>query len=93
MPDSLARFLHTAKLATSAAAQGDSASVEPVLPSTKQLEFVQGNFLYRDIYAGMTFFVGRALVYHLKRPVWSMAYSGGTVVGAAAAAQPTPTSF
>lgn len=76
MPDSLARFLHTAKLATSAAAQGDSASVEPVLPSTKQLEFVQGNFLY-----------------HLKRPVWSMAYSGGTVVEAAAAVQPTPTSF
>ncbi|WP_028602528.1 DUF5680 domain-containing protein [Ottowia thiooxydans] len=85
MPSSLTQFLHAAKLVTYAG-QDNSASVEPLLPSTKQFEFAEGDFLYRDIYAGMGFFVGQELVYDLKRPVWSMAYAGGLTaeIGASA---------
>jgi hypothetical protein len=50
--DDLALFLRSAKAATYAA-QGDDASVPPVLQDTKQLEFRAGEFLYRDIYAGV----------------------------------------
>lgn len=70
------RFLVSAKQATYAG-QGDFASVAPLLPGSKQLEFVQGEFLYRDVYVGMLRFVGQELVYFSGRPVWSMSYSGG----------------
>jgi hypothetical protein len=64
MPSTLAAFIKAAKQSTYAAL-GDSASVAPLLPSTKQLEFASGEYLYRDIYAGMNLFVGQELVYEL----------------------------
>jgi hypothetical protein len=75
IPD-LQRFLFAAKLATYAA-QGDAASVPPVLPDSRQLEYTDGGFLYRDIYVGMFHFVGQEIVYFSSRAVWSMSYSGG----------------
>ena len=50
-PPGFAQFLRSAKAATYAA-QGDDASVTPVLPDSRQLEYRDGTFLYRDIYVG-----------------------------------------
>lgn len=69
-------FLFDAKRATYAA-QGDEASVQPLLPDSKQLEFAQGSFFYRDIYVGLFRFVGQEIVYYDGRARWSMSYSGG----------------
>lgn len=73
-------FLHAAKAATYAA-QGDDASVAPALPDSKQLEFRDGSFLYRDIYVGMFRFAGQEIVYFDDRAIWSMSYAGGLVQG------------
>lgn len=78
-PEFLA-FLHAAKIATYAS-QGDEASVAPLLPDSKQLEYSQGPYAYRDIYVGMLRFVGQEVVYFNGRAVWSMSYSGGLLPG------------
>ena len=75
IPD-LQRFLFAAKRATYAA-QGDAASVPPALPDSRQLEYADGDFFYRDIYVGTFRFVGQEIVYLSGRAVWSMSYSGG----------------
>jgi hypothetical protein len=41
------------------------------------LEFQEGHFLYRDVYFGMSYFVGQEVVYYQGNPIWSMCYSGG----------------
>ncbi|TYP51307.1 hypothetical protein LZ11_01902 [Thermosediminibacter litoriperuensis] len=69
-------FLIKAKRATYAS-QGDDASVTPLLEGSRQLEFREGHFLYRDIYFGMRFFAGQEVVYYKGNPIWSMCYSGG----------------
>ena len=61
-------FLRHAKLATYAA-QGDDASVAPLLGGSKQLEYRDGDWLYRDIYFGMLRFVGQEVVCEADRPV------------------------
>jgi hypothetical protein len=85
MSHALAAFIRVAKQATYAAA-GDSASVAPLLPNTKQLEYSSGEYVYRDIYSGMEFFVGQELVYESGKAAWSMSYSGGVTVLASEAA-------
>ncbi len=85
MSPSLSAFIKVAKQATYAAS-GDSASVVPLLPNTKQLEYSSGEYAYRDIYAGMDFFVGQEMVCKSGTAVWSMSYSGGVTVSASAAA-------
>lgn len=72
----LNRFLLIAKQATYAA-QGDEASVTPLLSDSKQLEYRDGEWFYRDIYVGMFRFVGQEIVYFSNRAVWSMSYAGG----------------
>ncbi len=69
-------FLIEAKRATYAA-QGDDASVAPLIDGSKQLEFRNGDYLYRDVYFGMSFFVGQETIYYKSRPIWSMSYAGG----------------
>nr|WP_283163371.1 DUF5680 domain-containing protein [Sporolactobacillus mangiferae] len=59
------------------ASQGDDASVEPKLEGSQQLEFQNGDFFYRDIYFGMSYFIGQETVYYQEKPIWSMVYSGG----------------
>jgi hypothetical protein len=73
-------FLRAAKRATYAG-QGDEASVPPLLPNFKQLEFSRAPYFYRDAYVGMLRFVGQEVVYLDDRALWSMAYSGGLVPG------------
>lgn len=84
-PPGFVEFLRAAKAATYAA-QGDDTSVAPVLPDSKQLEFRDGSFLYRDIYVGMFRFVGQEVVYHDGRALWSMSYAGGLTHGVAQSA-------
>jgi hypothetical protein len=84
-PPGFVEFLRAAKAATYAA-QGDDASVAPALPDSRQLEFREGAFVYRDIYVGMLRFVGQEVVYLGERALWSMSYAGGLAPNVAAAA-------
>ena len=76
----LSSFLRTAKRATYAA-QGDEATVVALLGDSKQLEFLEGALLYRDIYVGMFRFVGQEIVYESSKAAWSMSYAGGLLDG------------
>jgi hypothetical protein len=74
--DSFLPFLLEAKRQTYASA-GDEASVAPLLPGSRQLEYRDGPFFYRDIYFGVSYFVGQETVYYDEQPVWAMSYAGG----------------
>ena len=76
--EALSHFLVQAKQQTYAG-QGDDATVTPLLPGTRQLEYRERDFCYRDIYAGLVQFVGQEMVYHRDQPIWSMSYAGGLV--------------
>lgn len=79
-PESLTSFLVEAKRGTYAS-QGDDASVQqPLLNGSKQLEYRNGDYFYRDIYFGMAFFAGQETVEFEDRPVYSMVYSGGVTI-------------
>ena len=71
-------FLLEAKR-TTYAGQGDEATVAPLVPGSKQLEYRDGDYLYRDIYFGMAYFVGQEVVFHRELAVWSMSYAGGVM--------------
>lgn len=79
--DGLAGFLLRAKRATYAA-QGDDATVTPLLPGSRQLEYREGDLFYRDIYVGLAAFAGLETVYRASVVHWSMAYAGGVLAGA-----------
>ena len=74
--ETFAAFLVTAKGQTYAA-QGDEATITPLLPGSRQLEYREGPLLYRDIYFGGAYFVGQETVYHDSLAVWAMGYAGG----------------
>lgn len=69
-------FLLKARQNTYAADEG---KVKPQIPGTKQLEYREGDFLYRDIYAGEERFQGHEIIYFRSKPVWGMLYEGGIV--------------
>lgn len=69
-------FLINAKRRTYAS-EGDEASVSPLLPGSRQLEYREGALLYRDIYFGFRHFVGQETVYYDSSPIWAMGYAGG----------------
>lgn len=55
----------------------EGGSVKPLLPGSKQLEYSEGDFLYRDIYnLGNGKFAGLETVYLKNTPIWSMSYYG-----------------
>ena len=74
--DTFVDFLLEAKRATYAG-QSDEATVTPLVPGSKQLEYGDGDYFYRDIYFGMAYFVGQELVSHRQQAIWSMSYAGG----------------
>lgn len=74
----LIKFLLQAKRSTYAA-QGDDASVTPLLAGSFQLEYQQGELFYRDHYFGMKYFIGQEVVEIDGKPQWSMVYSGGII--------------
>jgi hypothetical protein len=75
-------FLLNAKRHTYAA-QGDEATVTPLLNGSKQLEYSEGHWFYRDIYFGMAYFVGQETIYSACMPLWAMSYAGGLTSNAA----------
>lgn len=72
--DELISFLLEARANTYAAGGG---KVAPLLPGSKQLEYIQADWLYRDIYnIGNGIFPGIETVYLQNKPLWSMSYFG-----------------
>lgn len=70
----LEEFLLKARTKTYA---GDSGGVRAALDGSKQLEYKDGDWLYRDIYyLGNGVFPGLETVYFRNKPVWSMSYFG-----------------
>lgn len=77
--EGLINFLIAAKRVTYA---GDGGGTDAVLPGSRQLEYRQGPYVYRDIYFGSDFFAGQEVVSYEERPVWTMIYAGGMIATA-----------
>ncbi len=73
----LVQFLVKAK---SQAYAGDGKEVSPQRPGFKELLFKEGNWEYRDSYAGFFFAPGQEVVRFKGNPIWTMAYSGGMLI-------------
>lgn len=73
-------FLLDAKRATYAA-QGDEATVAPLLPGSKQLEYRAGDYVYRDVYFGVAYSVGQEVVADRERVVAFVYTSAGGFLG------------
>lgn len=70
----LLRFLLKARTKTYAGAGG---GVKPALTGSKQLEYKEKSWLYRDVfYVGNGIFVGLETIYHQAKPVFGMSYYG-----------------
>jgi len=70
----LINFLIKARTETYAGGKG---KVKPILKGSKQLEYKEGNFFYRDIYyVGDRIFSGLEVVYFKQKPVFSISYFG-----------------
>ncbi len=72
--DDLVGFLVRAKRATYA---GDGAEVAPQRPGFKDLEYIEGDWEYRDSYSGFYRAPGQEVVRFKGEPVWIMSYDGG----------------
>jgi hypothetical protein len=72
--EQLAKFLVKAKKQTYA---GEGEEIPPQRPGFKELEFIEGDFEYRDSYVGFYRAPGQEIVRFKGKPVWSMAYDGG----------------
>ena len=76
MPDKqkLLQFLLKARTQTYA---GNKGKVESLLNGSKQLEYKEEDWLYRDIYyIGNGIFMGLEVIHIQDKPVWSMCYYG-----------------
>ena len=73
----LSAFLVEAKRRTYAGLDDDATVTNPLLNGSKQLEHRASPYAYRDIYFGMSFFVGQETVSKDEKVIWSMCYSGG----------------
>lgn len=70
----LTDFILTARTKTYA---GNVGEVKPLLAGSKQFEFSDSDWLYRDVYnQGNGKFVGLETVYYQNKPIWSMSYYG-----------------
>ncbi|MBI2626407.1 MAG: hypothetical protein HYW69_02320 [Candidatus Nealsonbacteria bacterium] len=70
----LLNFLLRARTKTYAGAGG---SVSPALKGSKQLEYKEEDWLYRDVfYVGKGIFTGLEVVHFQGKPIWSMSYYG-----------------
>ncbi len=72
--DHLTLFLLKARKNTYA---GNAGEITPLLIGSRQFEFKEDEFLYRDIFnIGNSKFVGLETIYYKNKPVWSMSYYG-----------------
>jgi hypothetical protein len=66
-------FIVRAKAATYV---GGGAKVPPCRPGSHDLQFMDGDWAYRDSYFGGSDFIGEETVWHAGTPVWAMNYYG-----------------
>lgn len=72
--EKLLQFLLNARTRTYAGAGG---KVEPVFKNSTQLEYREGDWLYRDVYyTGKGIFMGLEAIYYQEKAIWSMSYYG-----------------
>ena len=76
--EELAKFLVKAKKGTYA---GDGRELTPERPGFKELEFSDGDWVYRDSYVGFFRAPGQEVVRFQGEPVWTMSYDGGMLPG------------
>ena len=76
--DELTHFLVKAKAVTYASGNQDYAVI-PVLSGSHQLEYLEKDLQYRDIYYGGMHFVGMETVFEKEIPIWGMSYYGGVL--------------
>lgn len=51
--------------------------IMPQRPNFKELDYIEGDWYFRDSYTGWYQAPGQEVVYYKDKPVWVMAYSGG----------------
>lgn len=73
----LVQFIVQAKKAAYAGDGAEVPSDQVQTPGFKELSFREGDWEYRDSYAGYFFAPGREVVWYQGNPAWMMAYSGG----------------
>ena len=71
----LAKFLVKAKRNTYAS--GSEENIKSQRPDFKELEFKEGNWIYRDSYSGFFRAPGQEIVRFNGKPIWNMSYDGG----------------
>jgi hypothetical protein len=76
----LRQFLVKAKIVTYASGNDDF-NVSPVLAESHQLEYAEGDLLYRDIYYGGLHFIGMETIFQRGQTIWGMSYYGGVLPG------------
>lgn len=74
----LKKFLKEAKVNTYASS--GEASEKILRDGGKKLEYVKGNFFYRDIYFGFNPFIGEEIIFYHQKPIWGMNYYGKVIV-------------
>jgi len=73
----LSKFLVKAKINTYTSSGEGGEKV--ILDKSKEFEFIEGVFKYRDRYFGLNPFVGEEIVWQGEKVVWSMNYYGEIV--------------
>ena len=74
MEEKLLKFLLKARTKTYA---GEEGKVKPVFKGSKQLEYREGDWFYRDVYySEKRIFMGIEVVYYKNNPVFAMSYYG-----------------
>jgi len=56
---------------------GDGNEVKAQRPGFEEIEYIDGDYKFRDSYTGSYFAPGQEIVYYKNKPIWAMAYAGG----------------
>ncbi len=70
----LSKFLVKAKINTYTSSREGGEKI--LSDGSKEFEFIEGEFEYRDRYFGLYFFIGEEIVWESKKVVWGMNYYG-----------------
>jgi hypothetical protein len=51
--------------------------IMPQRPNFKELDYSEGDWYFRDSYAGWYMAPGQEVIYYKNKPIWAMSYTGG----------------